>query len=67
MPATDPNTLLADSGCVTCLGVSIADALGIALWDSISQNIAPVGETFYRISDVGDRRISAVGDARVWQ
>lgn len=67
MPATDPNILLADSGCVTCLGVSISDALLISLWDSISQNISPGGETFFILSNVGDALISQVGDNLVYQ
>lgn len=67
MPATDSQTLLNNASCFTCLGMSIGDALLLAEWDQISQNISPGGETFYRISNVGDRRISAVGDSRIYQ
>lgn len=45
----------------------MADSLNLALWDSISQNIAPVGETFYILSNVGDALISQVGDNLVYQ
>lgn len=54
MPATDPNTLLSDAGCFTCLGMSIGDALALSLWDSISQNISPGGETFFILTELGD-------------
>lgn len=67
MPATPSQTLLDSAACYTCLGMSQFDAMQLALWDSISQNIAPVGETFYRLSDVGDVRISQVGDSRIYQ
>lgn len=67
MPVTPSQTLLDSANCFVCLGVSMADALSLAQWDSISQNIAPPVETFNRISQVGDTRISNVGDTRIYQ
>jgi len=67
MPATPPNDLLADANCFACLGMSTGEAMALALWDSISQNITPSGETFYILSNVGDALISQVGDNLVYQ
>lgn len=67
MPATPPQDLLNESSCFVCLGMSVGDAMKLALWDRISQNIAPVGETFYILSNVGDSLISQVGDNLVYQ
>lgn len=67
MPATDPNLLMADASCFSCLGMSQFEAMQIALWDSVSQNIAPAVETFHILSNVGDSLISQVGDNLVYQ
>lgn len=39
MPAQNPQTVLANSQCVTCYGTSLVEALEISLLDTISQNI----------------------------
>lgn len=70
MPATPTNELLAQSGCFTCLGMSIGDALLLGAWLSISENInpSPPAETFYLLWDVGNNvLIPQVGDRFVWQ
>lgn len=56
MPALPSQTLLDDSACYVCLGVSLSDALALALWDRISQEInpSPPGETFFILTELGD-------------
>lgn len=54
------------AACYTCLGMTPFESLLLAEWDLISGTINPP-ETFYRISQVGDVRISAVGDRRIYQ
>lgn len=67
MPAT-PQSLLDDAQCYTCLGMSLADALKLVLWDRISDDIGGGGgDTFFRISQIGDVRVSDVADERIYQ
>lgn len=44
MPATPADTLLSDTACFGCLGMSLADQLLLAEWSLIAENIAPVGD-----------------------
>lgn len=64
-----PQSLLDATACYRCLGISLGDALMLALWEEISDGInpSPPAETFFRISNLGDVRISAVGDSRTYQ
>lgn len=66
MPATPTQELLDYAAC-NCV-LTPVDAMRIALLDQISQNIAPGGETFYLLWDVGDNIMAPqVGDRFVYQ
>lgn len=62
MPAQSPQDLLSEASCFTCLGVSTADSLALALWDSISQAIAidPVADFIARAGITEQTEIDAV-------
>lgn len=47
MPAIDANTLLEEAKCYTCLGISLADALALALLNRIATG-GEVGYSAYR-------------------
>lgn len=66
MPATPTQELLDYAACDCVL--SPVDAMRIALLDQISQAIGGGGgETFYILSQAGDRLISQTGDPFVYQ
>ena len=65
MPALDSQSLYDSAKCFTCLGVSEAEALELALLVAIVQNgVAPV-EAEFRITEAGDFRITESGDSRI--
>lgn len=42
MSATPPQTLINAAQCYLCLGMSQGEAMALAMWDTISQNAAPI-------------------------
>lgn len=59
MPASDPQTLVAEAKCYGCLGVSITDLLKLALWDRISQ-VSAVGSFIDRANITNSAQIAAL-------
>ena len=62
---TLPQTLIDEANCLVCNGVTLDDAIKLALLNRIAGNAG--GETFYLLSNVGDILTSQVGDRLIYQ